>query len=656
MTSEATRSTEAEAQSPPRRRLRDVFTKSSLGRIIRYSLVTIGPDKGILVPLVALSVAVGFLEAVILFLVAKLALGLSTGSKTIDIGAGPVRLHAVNMKPATLAALVVVALVSALAIPLSRVAADVSAITLVRQRTRLAQAFLRSSWAYRSSLPEGHLQELLVDYCYQAERLIQQLSTIVVSVCGMVILIMAAIVIAPIPGLLTMVGMSAIGLMLLPLTSRLRMGARRYVDISKTLSSRVAQTSRVSVEIASFRVEQPVVAELKVDIDSSGAAMAKFRTVSRLTPMLFQYGALALIVIMIGVVVLLNQSLTAIAPVLLLVIRALSYVKNLQTATQTGNEVMPYVIGIEAELDKLDEHMTTAGETRIDHLSRVSFADVAFEYVAGQPVLRDVSFDLDKGEAIGFVGPSGGGKSTLTQLLLLLRRPTSGAITVDGRSLEDIEPSCWGRLVGLVPQDNQLILGTVTENIRFYRRDYTDERVVAASRAAHLYNEIMDLPEGFDTVIGPGARNLSGGQRQRLGIARALLAEPEMLVLDEPTSALDQRSEQLIQRTLEEVKASTTLVIVAHRPATLDVCDRIMRVQEGTVTEVGVEGGRAALALDSEAVNPAELGIRNGAALGPGPNGHPGRPEANGQAGPATRDPRSDPPVPQPGGGRPPSA
>jgi ATP-binding cassette, subfamily B, bacterial len=650
VTSEGARVPEAEEPSPRRVRIRDMFSKSSMGRIIRYSLVTIGPDKAILVPLVALSLAVGFLEAVVLFMVAKLALGLSAGAKSIDLGAGPLRLHALSMKPAAVLTLALVGLVSALAVPLSRTAAYVSAITLVRQRTRLASAFLRSSWAYRSSLPEGHLQELLVDYCGRAEQLIQQLSTIVVSVCGIVILTVAAIAIAPIPGLVTMVGMSAIGLMLLPLTGRLRMGASRYVGINKTLSSRVAQTSRVSVEIASFRVEQPVVDELKTDIDASGAAMAKFRTISRLTPMLFQYGALALIVAMIGVVVLLDQSLTTIAPVLLLIIRALSYVKNLQTATQTGNEVMPYVIAIEAELVSLDENRTTAGESLIDHVNRVSFSDVEFEYVAGQPVLRDVSFDLNKGEAIGFVGPSGGGKSTLTQLLLLLRQPTSGTIAVDNRPLEDVAPQCWGRLVGLVPQDNQLISGTVAENIRFYRPDFTDEQVVAASQAAHLYNEIMALPEGFDTLIGPGARNLSGGQRQRLGIARALLAKPEMLVLDEPTSALDQRSEQLIQRTLEEVKATTTLVIVAHRPATLDVCDRIMRVQDGTVTEVGVEGGRAALALDSEAVDPTDIDRQHDQTPPIGLTG------ANGHNGQGAREARSDLAAAREGDSRPPTS
>ncbi len=585
-------------------RLRRAWDRFSVTRIVRQSLIAIGPDKHLLTPVVILSIVVGFLEALLLYLVAKLALSLSNGQKTVALGAGPFRFKSVEVGPVVFITIALVVLVSLLAIPLSRTAADLSAATLVRLRSQFARGFLRSSWAYRSSLPEGHLQELLGEYCARAERLVQQLSTIVVSVCGMVLLVAAAVVIAPVPGLVTMVGLSAVGLALLPLTQRLRTGSSYYVDINKSLSSRVAQTSRVSVEIASFRVEQPVEAELGVDIDASGRALAKFRTISRLTPMLFQYGALALIVVMIGVVVALNQTLTTVAPVLLLIIRALSYVKQLQTATQVGNEVLPYVVAIEAELADLDANQAVAGDQSIDHLSQLAFADVEFEYLADQPVLEHVDLHIQPGEAVGFVGPSGGGKSTLTQLLLKLREPVRGHITVGPRDLADVAPASWGRLVGLVPQDNQLILATVTENIRFYRDEFTDEDVVAAARAAHLYDEIMALPEGFDALIGPGARNLSGGQRQRLGIARALVGRPEMLVLDEPTSALDQRSEQLIQRTLQEVKGSTTLVIVAHRPATLAVCDRILRVQDHHVDEVGLDGARAALALDDEAVVP----------------------------------------------------
>ncbi|MGZ4759004.1 MAG: ATP-binding cassette domain-containing protein, partial [Acidimicrobiales bacterium] len=158
---------------------------------------------------------------------------------------------------------------------------------------------------------------------------------------------------------------------------------------------------------------------------------------------------------------------------------------------------------------------------------------------------------------------------------------SKGTILVGSVDLADVDPRSWSRLTAFVPQENKLILATVADNIRFFRPGFSLEQVEAAARAAHLHDEITELPEGYLTLIGPSARGLSGGQRQRLGIARALLGSPELLVLDEPTSALDSRSEELIRVTLSELKGSTSVLLVAHRPATLEVCDRVLRIEHG---------------------------------------------------------------------------
>jgi ABC-type bacteriocin/lantibiotic exporter with double-glycine peptidase domain len=184
------------------------------------------------------------------------------------------------------------------------------------------------------------------------------------------------------------------------------------------------------------------------------------------------------------------------------------------------------------------------------------------------------------------VGASGSGKSTLSALLLRLRAPTAGTILAGDVALADVAPAAWARLAAYVPQDSRLIRSSVADNIRFFRAGFSDDDVRAAARAAHLEDEILALPDGYATEIGPGARDLSGGQRQRLAIARALLQHPSLLVLDEPTSALDAHSEQLIGRTLAELKGGTTIVLIAHRPATLELCDRIVEVAGGTVREL----------------------------------------------------------------------
>ena len=333
-----------------------------------------------------------------------------------------------------------------------------------------------------------------------------------------------------------------------------------------------------------FDVGDEVARKRSEDPRGAGRALERIRLIAKLAPTWFQYAALGLI---IGVIWLLwaidYQNLGVIGPLILLLVRALAYARQLQGATQSVIHYSPYVERLELEIAELRAHPVLSGSRSLTELGTVAFEAVTFEYIAGTPVLLDVNLEIGPHDSIGVVGPSGGGKSTLTQLLLRLRHPTSGRILVGDVDLRDVEQTSWSRLAALVPQENRLIRGTVADNIRFYRSGFSMDDVERAARSAHLHNEIVALPEGYETDIGPGARDLSGGQRQRLGIAHALLGKPQLLVLDEPTSALDVRSEELIRQTLAELRGTTALVVVAHRPATLEVCDRVIRVDRGRV-------------------------------------------------------------------------
>jgi len=202
-------------------------------------------------------------------------------------------------------------------------------------------------------------------------------------------------------------------------------------------------------------------------------------------------------------------------------------------------------------------------------------------------VLHDVSFELHRGEAIGIVGPSGAGKSTIVQILLRLRDPDAGAVLVNDHDVRTVQRGHWQSLVTYVPQTPQVIWGTVRDNIRFRRDWITDDEVVSAAQRAHIHDDIMAWPDGYDTHIGQRANAVSGGQRQRICLARALAGEPQVLVLDEPTSALDVRSEELVQRSLELIKSDTITILVAHRLSTLSVCDRIVVMVNGRVSAIG---------------------------------------------------------------------
>jgi len=187
---------------------------------------------------------------------------------------------------------------------------------------------------------------------------------------------------------------------------------------------------------------------------------------------------------------------------------------------------------------------------------------------------------------LGVVGPSGGGKSTLVQVLLRLRLPRSGSVLVNGVPYQEHRDSDWTRLVTLVPQEPRLMEASIAENIRFFRSGISDEQVRSAARAAHVEAEMIAQSHGFDTVLGPRGSGLSGGQKQRLAIARALVGKPAVIVLDEPTSALDAESERLVQDTIRELKGTVTFVIVAHRATTLALCDRLVVVRNGSVEQV----------------------------------------------------------------------
>jgi subfamily B ATP-binding cassette protein MsbA len=217
----------------------------------------------------------------------------------------------------------------------------------------------------------------------------------------------------------------------------------------------------------------------------------------------------------------------------------------------------------------------------------VTFDDVWFEYVAGVPVLKDVSFNARAGTTTALVGSSGSGKSTLIGLVMAFNRPQSGRVLVDGRDLAGVRLHDYRAQLGVVLQDNFMFDGTIAENIRFSRPDATMEEVQAVSRVAHCDDFIATFPNGYDTIVGERGVKLSGGQRQRVAIARAILANPRVLILDEATSSLDSESEALIQDGLRALRQGRTTFVIAHRLSTIRSADQILVVEGGEIVERG---------------------------------------------------------------------
>ena len=212
---------------------------------------------------------------------------------------------------------------------------------------------------------------------------------------------------------------------------------------------------------------------------------------------------------------------------------------------------------------------------------------VGFEYRPGTAVLREVSLTVPGGSTVALVGPSGAGKTTLTDLIGRFHDPTSGAILLNGIDLRQLRLSSYRRLLAVVPQETFLFDGSVADNIAYGRRGATRAEVEDAARRANAEEFIVNLPEGYDTTIGERGFKLSGGQRQRISIARAILADPQILILDEATSNLDTHSEQLIQASLGDLFAGRTTFVIAHRLSTIAGADLIVAMDQGRVREVG---------------------------------------------------------------------
>ena len=248
-----------------------------------------------------------------------------------------------------------------------------------------------------------------------------------------------------------------------------------------------------------------------------------------------------------------------------------------------------------AGLDRIHEIMTMTTEDEADEQrealtdirGEIEFENVSFEYNPGVPVLKSISFRAPAGSTTALVGSSGSGKSTLISLVMNFNQPLSGGISVDGRALTSLKLRDYRAHLGVVMQDNFLFDGTIAENIAFSNPHATREQIIGVSRIAHCEEFINGFEKGYETIVGERGVKLSGGQRQRIAIARAILADPKLLILDEATSSLDSESEALIQDGLRTLRQGRTTFVIAHRLSTIRSADQILVLEGGEIVERG---------------------------------------------------------------------
>lgn len=263
-------------------------------------------------------------------------------------------------------------------------------------------------------------------------------------------------------------------------------------------------------------------------------------------------------------------------------VRKLATLAEILTNGIAGLRRFAEIMRVEPTVKEADDPVeleNVKGEIDISH--------VEFGYGGGQDVLKDVTLDIKAGECIAIVGPSGGGKTTLCQLIPRFYDVEGGSISIDGVDIRNISKSSLRRNIGIVQQDVFLFADTIFENIRYGKPGASYEEVVEAAKRAEIYDSIMEMEDGFDTYVGERGTLLSGGQKQRISIARIFLKNPPVLILDEATSALDSITEQQIQKSFSELSVGRTTLIIAHRLATIKEADRIVLIEDGRISETG---------------------------------------------------------------------
>ena len=241
--------------------------------------------------------------------------------------------------------------------------------------------------------------------------------------------------------------------------------------------------------------------------------------------------------------------------------------------------------------EMVDDKLDRSCVKEVSFLQKLEIKDIVWKYPRAQKeVIRDLNLTIQKGEAVGFIGPSGAGKTTLSDLILGLFKPQKGQILVDGIDIYTI-PNRWAKMIGYVPQTVYLTDDTLRNNISFGidESEVDDDKIWKALEQAQLKDYVMQLPEKLNTIVGERGIKFSGGQRQRVAIARALYYDPEILVLDEATSALDNETENAVMEAIDKLQKNKTLIIVAHRITTLKNCDKIYEIKDGKAFEVKKE-------------------------------------------------------------------
>lgn len=465
----------------------------------------------------------------------------------------------------------------------------VNADFLSKESEDVMRRTLLSSWPFTLKQKIGTMQNTLVRDVQQAGNLLGAAVQIIQSFSGFLMYLLVAINISPVMTSYTLGGGAILLIVLRPLLKRTHLIGRRAAGVEKQFAQFLSEHIIGMKAIKAAGAERAAIASGSKHIRLMRDLSIRQSLVGTISASLFQPFSIALVVLLFFLTY--NTpgfNIISFGASLYLIQKIFSYLESGQNSLQSISGLLPYVRNVATFKRELDIHReSNEGDKSFALNKELVFQDVSFSYDDGKQVLDNVNFSVPRGTTVGLIGPSGAGKTSVADLLLRLFKPSAGSMLLDGIPSDAIRLQEWRQHIGYVSQDVFLLNSSIEENIRFYNQALTMEDIEVAARQANIYEFIMGLPQGFETITGDRGVMLSGGQRQRIALARALAGKPELLILDEATSALDHESEKLIHEAIRALHGKVTVFIIAHRPSTIAEADTILVLNTGHIVEEG---------------------------------------------------------------------
>lgn len=462
-----------------------------------------------------------------------------------------------------------------------------------KTRNTLFRKILKSDWPHLMKHKLGHLETAMLIDIKQSGRILRTISAIITLVTSLTIYLIVAVNISFIVTLITAVLGLIIFLIFKPLNFRIKVLSQEVNSTNKSIAHHITENTLGIKTVKSMSVREGVEKKARVLFEILRSIQVKIFVIrSFIKSFIEPFGLIFICLIFFFTYQLPSFNFAVLVAIVYLIQKIFVYIRQLQKNLNTLNEKIPFLQSALFYLDEaIENEEEDNGTGKFIFEKELEFRDVSFQYDNqdnnNQPVIKNISFKVKKGEMVGIIGPSGVGKTTLVDLILRLLNPTQGSIVLDGKNINEIDLKSWRDNIGYVSQDIFLMNDSVANNIKFYKDSISHDKLVKVAKMANIYDFIMELPDKFDTVIGERGVRLSAGQRQRIVIARVLARDPQILVLDEATSALDNESEIQIQKVIEGLRGRVTVLVIAHRLSTVEDSDKLIVLEGGQISEQG---------------------------------------------------------------------